>query len=252
MKRAIPVIVTLLVTFAAASGGGLNAGSDAPVPPSGPLAGASVHGETGVQPGPVEVRETPDPALRARRFTATEAECLVTWVVFDGEPNEGVVRHYASCGGSFARQCWLTAAIATRVFGDPGRRRTLRTLTWGRLTPDGATDTPMSARLALAALESSEWDRRLGRPKGGDINGSVRDLANEAAIYPEVAEILRRSGITATVATVEKVLVVKASTLPLYTELARRGARAGDLLPFDCQVWFRLVPSQEGFPSDGG
>jgi len=41
-------------------------------------------------------------------------------------------------------------------------------------------------------------------------------------------------------ASVEKVLVLRAGQLAFFDRLQKGGALAGDKLPFDCQVWFTI------------
>ena len=98
-------------------------------------------------------------------------------------------------------------------------------------------------RLALAAKRSADWDPVRGAPRGGDINGWVRRLANENMIYDELRPIFRESGFEIRLAAVEKVLVMKAKLLPFYKKLREAGTRPEDKVPFDCQTWFSIRPA---------
>ena len=99
----------------------------------------------------------------------------------------------------------------------------------------------MGFRLALAAFGSAGWDRVRGRPRDGDINGFVRQLANEAMIYPELKALFAAFGRDITLGSAEKVLVMRADGLPFYGRLQPHGVRGTDKLPFDCLTWFAVV-----------
>ena len=188
------------------------------------------------------VNVTSDDARRMTSYTAASSVCRVRWEVFPEEPSGGVIRRYSDCNRSWSDEIPLLSAVAVEAFKEPRLRHAIRTLTWGRLAPDGAKDTPMAMRLAAAAAASPRWSRALGRPKTGDLNGFIRDLANEAHIYAELEGILVKAGMNVTVSTVEKVLVGRAGGLAGFEVLRRQGLRAGDKVPFDCQIWFRLTP----------
>jgi hypothetical protein len=133
---------------------------------------------------------------------------------------------------------------------DAGR---LRTLGWGRLYPDGARETTMAVRLALAGARSAEWDAARGAHRGGDVNGWVRKLANEALIYAELRPVFREAGLEIQVSDVEKVLALPAGQLKFFDKLREGGVRERDRVPFDCQMWFSLRPAggmdQQGAPA---
>ena len=102
----------------------------------------------------------------------------------------------------------------------------------------------MAVRLAAAALRSREWDRTRGVPRGGDINGWVRQLANEASIFEELRPVFQEAGLEIQLTSVEKVLVQQAGRLPFSDRLLEAGARRNDRVPFDCQAWFSVRPTR--------
>jgi hypothetical protein len=112
-----------------------------------------------------------------------------------------------------------------------------RTLSWGQLYRTGQ-DATMAARLApgktLAGVGCG------AAPRGGDINGWVRKLANDARIYEELLSVFGAAGLEIRLASVEKVLVLEAAELPFFERLREGGAQARDKLPFDCQAWFSV------------
>ena len=59
-------------------------------------------------------------------------------------------------------------------------------------------------------------------------------------IYPELRALFREYGRDIEMASVEKVLVLRAGQLPFFDRLQKGGALAGDKLPFDCQAWFTI------------
>jgi hypothetical protein len=122
-------------------------------------------------------------------------------------------------------------------------RAAFRTLYWGRLTPDGSlpVSQEMSIRLAQAAHRSPNWDVRKGMPKKGNINGFIKDLANERMIYPELKDLFEQHHKRLTISSVEKVLVFEAGKQAVFDELKQDGSRAKDRLPFDCMVWFSVM-----------
>lgn len=195
----------------------------------------------GRQNAPYRVVEGFDGVLHAKTYTVSTGRCRVSWEVMTSEPNVGVIRHRSTCNSEWPAQMEAVAAIAAGVFGAEPGAAVPATLSWGRLSPDGAIDPPMSIRLALAAARSPSWNRSTGGPESGDINRFTRALCNEASIYPELRDSLGKLGLAVAVSSVEKVLVVKAGTLSYFEELRRHGVRAGDRLPYDCQAWFRIT-----------
>jgi hypothetical protein len=178
-------------------------------------------------------------------YTLVLGDCRITWTVFHTETNRGVIRHRSDCGLALAAQAPLIAKVLRKVMDTDPEAPCFRTLAWGRLCPDGARDVTMPVRLALAAKRSAEWDAAKGAPRGGDVNGWVRKLANEARIYQELRQVFKQSGLDLRLSAVEKVLVLPAGRLPFFDKLREGGAGANDKLPFDCQAWFSVRPPEE-------
>jgi len=141
-----------------------------------------------------------------------------------------------------SEQTPLLEKICSEFFSKDRNAQAFRTLFWGRLAPDEPRPAlqEMSLRLALAAHKSPGWDTKRGRPKNGDINGFVRDLANRAMIYPELKELFARFHKSVVFSCAEKVLVQKAEKLPFFEQLKQQGVKATDKLPFDCMTWFSV------------
>jgi hypothetical protein len=175
------------------------------------------------------------------RYRGTLSGCVVEWIVRDTEP--AVVRQRSQGTMSLEQQLPLMRAVGAAFFHQDPHAGELRTLFWGRLTPDESRGGPqeMGFRLALAAFGSPGWDRVRGRPRDGDLNGFVRQLANEAMIYPELKALFAAFGRDITFASAEKVLVMRADGLPFYDRLQPHGVRGTDKLPFDCLTWFAVV-----------
>jgi hypothetical protein len=193
---------------------------------------------TGMQQDNIVVER--DPELQETTFAISAGDCRISWTVYGSEENRGVIRHRSDCGLTLGEQAPLIGKLLRKVMEAGTDAARFRTLMWGRLYPDEARDATMSARLALAAKRSADWDPIRGTPRGGDINGWVRKLANEAMIYEELRAILRESSLEIRLATVEKVLVQKARLLPFFAQLGEAGVRPNDKLPFDCQAWFSV------------
>jgi hypothetical protein len=187
-----------------------------------------------------EVAVEHDPGLRETSYTIGSGACRITWTVSATEANGGVIRQRADCGLPFAEQVSLISKVMRRVMGSDPEAAKVRTLFWGRLYPDGARDSTLAVRLALAAGRSAQWDAARGAPRNGDANGFVRQLANDALIYEELRQAFQQSGLEIRLVSVEKVLVLPAGRLPFFESLQEGGLRAEDRLPFDCMAWFSI------------
>jgi hypothetical protein len=180
--------------------------------------------------------------------------CTITWTVYTSELNRGGIGHRSECSLSLREQAPLIAKLLRKVL-ETNEAVQFHTLSWGRLYPYGNpnenADTTMVIRLALAAKRSPQWDSRRGRPRNGeanglvDVNGSVRTLANNAAIYKELQPVFAESGLELQLSSVEKVLIFRAGQMPFFKTLQISGVRASDLLPFDCLTWFSVRPIRQ-------
>jgi hypothetical protein len=187
-----------------------------------------------------EVTVERDAAIGEIRYGTAKGKCRITWTLHTAEINRNVIRHRAECELPPAEQVLLIARLLRRMMESGTDPEQIRTLSWGRIYPDGPRDSTMAVRLALAAIGSAGWDAAKGVPRDGDVNGFVRQLAIDEMIYPELRALFREFGLAAELASVEKVLVLPAGQLPFFDRLQKRGAHAGDKLPFDFQAWFSI------------
>lgn len=187
------------------------------------------------------VTVTFDPQTRETTYTAVSGTCRVAWILSGVELNRGVVRHRSQCGLPLAEQVPLISAVMDRVLQDARGADAPRTLFWGRLYSGGQQDYVLAMRLALAAKRSKLWDAARGRPRAGNVNLLVRQLANEAPIYPELRAMFRARGRDIQVASVEKVLISPAGQLPFFDQLPKTEFNAADNLPYDCMTWFSIA-----------
>ena len=165
---------------------------------------------------------------------------MIQWIARNAEP--GVIKHRSQCAAPLAQQLPLLTKICAEFFSSDKNTRAFRTLFWGTLEPDQeSASREMSLRLALAAYKSPGWDRKRGKPKDGDLNGFVKDLANREMIYPELKELFGRFQRIIQFSSAEKVRVLEAGKLPFYGQLKERGIKTSDKLPFDCLTWFSIA-----------
>jgi hypothetical protein len=178
-------------------------------------------------------------------YSISSENCAIDWIARDSET--GVVLHRARCMASLSQQLPILKQIYTEFLKKEKNAPAFRTLYWGRLAPDGSkpASQELSQRLARAAHKSPDWDVKRGKPKKGDINGFVKDLANRQMIYPELKELFEGFHKHITFCCVEKVLVQKAGKLPFFDQLKPHGIQASDKLPFDCMTWFS-ISAQDG------
>jgi len=199
---------------------------------------ASAAGAAGQEAPPVvEVSELDN----ATHYRASRGGCVITWIAYDAGLNKGVVKHSSQCPEPLSSQLPLLTAICEFFLIRDRNAPALRTLFWGGLVPESSPSSlEMPLRLALAAYKSAGWDAKNGRPKNGDINGFVKDLANRKLIYPELQELFKGFHRVITLSAVEKVRVLEARKLPFYDQLRKQGIQAADKLPFDCMAWFSV------------
>jgi hypothetical protein len=184
----------------------------------------------------------PDAAMQETTYEISSGSCRLSWTVYQSEVNRGVVRHRSDCALTLREQAPLIGKLLHKVMDSPDDAAGFRTLSWGRLYPDEAREITLPLRLALAARKAPDWDPVRGAPRGGDINGWIRKLANEALIYDELRPVFGESGLEIRLAAVEKVLVQRAEFLPFFPALRDAGVQPGDKVPFDCQAWFSVQP----------
>jgi hypothetical protein len=189
-----------------------------------------------------EVSVKRDSGRHEVHYEVSAGDCRIRWTLFESETNRGVVRHVSDCALALPEQAPLIAKLLAKAVGNAGAEG-IRTISWGRLEPDGARDHTLARRLALAARLSSGWNAAKGMPRGGDINGWVRKLANDTAIYDELRPVFQARGLEIRLAGVEKVLVLPAGRLPFFEELRKQGVRESEKVPFDCQAWFSVRPA---------
>jgi hypothetical protein len=113
--------------------------------------------------------------------------------------------------------------IISRILNKVPKKRKFRTFFIGRLIHVFGADRTLSERLSLAASQSPLWDKEKGRPRSGHENKFVKEIANQAMIYPELQEMFAQHGYEIQVASVEKVLIDPQTKLP-----------------YDCMTWFSL------------
>lgn len=177
-------------------------------------------------------------------YNIINGDCSIKWIARYSEI--GVIKHWSQCTLSLADQLPLLTKIGAEFFRKDVNAQAFRTLFWGRLEPDHQNASrELSFRLALAAHKSPGWDIKKGKPKKGDINGFVRDLANKELIYPELRELFERFHKSLQFSCAEKVLVQKAEKLSFFDQLKRHGVKAEDKLPFDCMTWFSVADAMQ-------
>lgn len=113
--------------------------------------------------------------------------------------------------------------IISKILNKVPKERQFRTFFVGRLLKAFGADKTMSERLSLAASQSPLWDKEKGRPLSGHENQCVKEIANQAMIYPELREMFAKHGYDIQVSSVEKVLIDPQTKLP-----------------YDCLTWFSL------------
>jgi len=94
----------------------------------------------------------------------------------------------------------------------------------------------LSHHLADTALRSHEWHKRLRRATPGEHNQYVADILSEPTFLQRLDQAFNGSAYRVASVSVEKVLAGKAS------EYASGNTTSNEKVPFDAQVWLRLVP----------
>jgi hypothetical protein len=205
-------------------------------------AGWSVDGHAATIEDVPAVAVESNPAYGETIYSIIDKGCTIQWIVYTTELNRGVIKHRARCPLPLARQLPSLSRIVEKILATDKQAPSFHTLFWGGLMPEsGPSSLEMPLRLALAAYRSRGWSVTRGRPVTGDTNKFVKDLANSESIYPELIMLFERAQRKISIASVEKVRVLAAGSLPFYGELKKAGVRTTDRLPFDCMVWFSVT-----------
>ena len=192
-------------------------------------------------PQAFEVQVTRRTEYQDSSYCLTLDECRLCWQTLQSQINQGIVQSRTQCARSLEDQLDGLRTLLTEIVDRDPNGSALHTLFWGRLVPDTPQDDhQMAVRLALAAFQSDQWDRKTGRPVNAESVYWVRDLANSAMIYPELQKLFNSFNRRIEVAGVEKVLVLPAGQLPFYGLLKVHGVKKGDMLPYDCLTWFSI------------
>ena len=143
----------------------------------------------------------------------------ISLTTYETELNEDILRLRSKSEIPLKEQ----VAIISRILNKVPKERQFRTFFIGRLLNAFGADHTMSERLSSAAGESPLWDKEKGRPQSGHENKFVKEIANQAIIYPELKEMFAKHGYEIEVSSVEKVLINPQTKLP-----------------YDCLTWFSL------------
>jgi hypothetical protein len=143
----------------------------------------------------------------------------ISMTTYDTELNEDILRLRSKSDLPLKEQVGIISKILKKV---PKKRR-FRTFFIGRLLNAFGADRTLSERLSLAASQSPLWDQAKGDPRIGHENKFVKEIANQAMIYPELKEMFAKHGYEIEVSSVEKVLIDPQTKLP-----------------YDCMTWFSL------------
>lgn len=185
-----------------------------------------------------EVEVTRDARLRETQLTLTEGDCRITWTIYESELNAGGIRHRSNCARDLAGQAPMLRALLRRAMQEQVVQEKFRTLSWGRLVPDGARDYTLGIRVALAAKRAEDWNLRTGRPLIGVREVWVARALEQGDLHAEVRTAFAEEGWHLRVTSVEKALVAPAGKLPFFARLRAAGVKETDRVPFDVQLWF--------------
>ena len=94
----------------------------------------------------------------------------------------------------------------------------------------------LSQYLATTASLDRRWDSKKGKPVAVDINRYVAEVLSREASMAQIEAVVSEGGYRVAGVSVEKVLVGGFREVPLYQGEIHHGR-----VPFDAQVWFRLV-----------
>jgi len=94
----------------------------------------------------------------------------------------------------------------------------------------------LSQYLATTAYYDQGWDSRKGKPAAMDINKYVSQLLSRKELLAQIETPFAKGGYKVNRVSVEKVLVGGFREVPFY-----QGKMVPGRVPYDAQVWFRLV-----------
>jgi len=143
----------------------------------------------------------------------------ISLTTYDTEINKDILHLRSSSELPLKEQ----VGIISRILNKIPKERQFSTFFVGRLIDAFGADRTLSERLSLAASQSPLWDKEKGRPRSGHENTGVKEIANQATIYPELKEMFVQHGYEIQVSSVEKVLIDPQTKLP-----------------YDCITWFSL------------
>ena len=143
----------------------------------------------------------------------------ISLTTYETELNEDILRLRSKSELPLKEQVGSISRILTKL----PKERKFRTFFIGRLIDAFGADRTLSERLSLAASQSPLWDHAKGDPRIGHENKFVKEIANQAMLYPELKEMFAKHGYEIQVASVEKVLIDPQTKLP-----------------YDCMTWFSL------------
>jgi hypothetical protein len=178
------------------------------------------------------------PARKETVYRIEDGSCHIRWTVYNSELNEGIVRQQTDCKSPLAMQADLVVSLLDRMLSDQGASTTFHTLFLGDL----GSFPEMSARLALAAKRSRDWDAVLGRPKSGTLNEFFLKTTNQSQIYDELTAAFHHFHLQILATSVENVVISRAAKLSFHTEIERQGVKAEDKIPSGGLVWFSVAP----------
>ena len=127
----------------------------------------------------------------------------------------------------------LLRVLVTRILETFGRRPVYSFAT--------ASFPEFGSRLAAAAVESNDWDRRLGRPRVGKVNDFARRLMIAKNTCRELTNTIKEVGYSLEVAGTEDILVLPfARMTPADREFIEQPVLPSDKLPVSATVYFRM------------
>lgn len=178
-------------------------------------------------------------ALAAVWTAPAESDCPITLDIVQSVGGDGFLDFRCVCGCDALGEGRLAALLRER-FGEAGPPAAVKSLFVGRLESQLPR---VGQALARAAADAQDWDAGRAWRESGYANGFVRDLLNRQGdtIWSGLSAAFAPWGIALEVVSVEKVLMAVPADLPYGESLLAQGADRRRRLPFDAQVWFRLI-----------